>query len=384
MFESARALSAGGTALGVVGFHAISRRAGLDRREALLCSALCALCPAWMFFATIVEVHGSFMPFAALGVYALVRLVQRPSDGLAVIAGLAIGVAYLAHPTGVLLIAQLPLVAIVPYMIVSQLLILHGGEHGAYLLPVAWSMAVLALPLLRGRSLVIATLLVLSAAWGTARILKHDNPEPPTAYAEGFRDIAGERPVIAIGQQLDFAAHFLHLHDVQTIFIGKVVLIRDESGVQRFLSDLDRALADYARAGRRAFLSKGAFESLEIASPHDRWIDIGLPTSPPLNTDCATLPQPKTMRTNVPRNSAAASRAVPRNMVDQRIPGAPQPEAGISAFARAPGLELSLLPTVLGISIPAGALLASRSARHPRLLLRERHRPKRGRGSRRA
>jgi hypothetical protein len=378
VFESARALSAGGTALGVVGFHAISRRAGLDRREALLCSALCALCPAWMFFATIVEVHGSFVPFAALGVYALVRLVQRPGDGLAVIAGLAIGVAYLAHPTGVLLIAQLPLVAmlvrrgpeseadaprvrllrhgalvglgsglvvstapfvlealdrgvapsfplrtlfatpgiatdpqlwtdnfggelfipyaplvltslialflpatrraaawlwfaIVPYMIVSQLLILHGGEHGAYLLPVAWSMAVLALPLLRGRSLVIATLLVLSAAWGTARILKHDNPEPPTAYAEGFRDIAGERPVIAIGQQLDFAAHFLHLHDVQTIFIGKVVLIRDESGVQRFLSDLDRALADYARAGRRAFLSKGAFESLEIASRTGEW-----------------------------------------------------------------------------------------------------------------
>ena len=64
-----------------------------------------------MFFATIVEVHGSFVPFAALGVYALVRLVQRPGDGLAVIAGLAIGVAYLAHPTGVLLIAQLPLVA---------------------------------------------------------------------------------------------------------------------------------------------------------------------------------------------------------------------------------------------------------------------------------
>ncbi len=64
-----------------------------------------------MFFATIVEVHGSFVPFAALRVYALVRLVQRPGDGLAVIARLAIGVAYLAHPTGVLLIAQLPLVA---------------------------------------------------------------------------------------------------------------------------------------------------------------------------------------------------------------------------------------------------------------------------------
>ena len=50
-----------------------------------------------MFFATIVEVHGSFVPFAALGVYALVRLVQRPGDGLAVIAGLAIQAGNLAQ-----------------------------------------------------------------------------------------------------------------------------------------------------------------------------------------------------------------------------------------------------------------------------------------------
>ena len=33
------------------------------------------------------------------------------------------------------------------------------------------------------------------------------------------------------------------------------------------------------------------------------------PAAPPLSTTCATTPTPKTMSTNVPRNSAAASRA---------------------------------------------------------------------------
>src|SRR5687767_15076445 len=39
------------------------------------------------------------------------------------------------------------------------------------------------------------------------------------------------------------------------------------------------------------------------------------PLAPPLSTVCATTPAPKRMRTKVPKNSAAASRAVPVSIV---------------------------------------------------------------------
>src|SRR5690242_15812401 len=48
-------------------------------------------------------------------------------------------------------------------------------------------------------------------------------------------------------------------------------------------------------------------------------IDSVLPAAPLLNTVCATTPTPKTMRTNVPRNSASISRttAPPIGEVDE-------------------------------------------------------------------
>ena len=39
-----------------------------------------------------------------------------------------------------------------------------------------------------------------------------------------------------------------------------------------------------------------------------------------LSTVCATTPTPNTIRMNVPRNSAAASRLVPFNIGDSRFP----------------------------------------------------------------
>src|SRR5512143_3047194 len=52
---------------------------------------------------------------------------------------------------------------------------------------------------------------------------------------------------------------------------------------------------------------------------HERWIERGDPAAPSLRSFCATDAVPKTMRTKVPRSSAAASRQVPRSMADYSV-----------------------------------------------------------------
>src|SRR3972149_3572515 len=49
------------------------------------------------------------------------------------------------------------------------------------------------------------------------------------------------------------------------------------------------------------------------ARPHARWIERAVPFVCWLSTTSATAPVPKAIRTKVPRNSAAASRRVPRS-----------------------------------------------------------------------
>src|SRR5437588_697876 len=50
------------------------------------------------------------------------------------------------------------------------------------------------------------------------------------------------------------------------------------------------------------------------------WMERIPPAAPPLSTTCATTPTPKTMSTNVPRNSAAASRARDFGTSDLKLP----------------------------------------------------------------
>ena len=52
------------------------------------------------------------------------------------------------------------------------------------------------------------------------------------------------------------------------------------------------------------------------ARPQERWIARGEPAVPSLRIFCATDAVPNTRIRNVPRNSAAASRKVPRSMAD--------------------------------------------------------------------
>ncbi len=50
---------------------------GLRRVDALLVAGLAALCPGVMYFATVAELHGVFLPFAALAWLAFAHLTHH-------------------------------------------------------------------------------------------------------------------------------------------------------------------------------------------------------------------------------------------------------------------------------------------------------------------
>ena len=113
LYESARLLSALGTAVGVGIFHLASRRLGLSLAEARWTTLLCATSAPIVFFATIVEVHGSFVAFAALSALAAAHLAARPTPLRAVVFGASAALAFCAHSTGALLPAvYLPLLLV--------------------------------------------------------------------------------------------------------------------------------------------------------------------------------------------------------------------------------------------------------------------------------
>lgn len=364
-FETARFASALGTAIGAAWLHALGPALGLGRGESLWCALAAGLSPAWLFFATVVEVHGVFLPFAVAATHAQLLAVRRPTLPRATAAGLALGLAYLAHPTGALLLFQMPLLAslagrrlgllpfalaaggllaivalgsvllpalgtgvradqpltilldgaadltrpvtwgrtlwiewllpfaplsvlwlrpwagrtrrriaagfvllLVPYLTTAQLLAQHGGEHGAYLLPLAWIAALCCRPV--GRALGLAVL-ASGFAIGVARIVAHDDPEPPRAYAAGFRALAGDGPLLLLGHQRDFAAYFLHLDDLPLVFVGDVVTVNDPIRIERWVAGFDAAARRHLASGRRLFLSQDAWANLRTASRTGRW-----------------------------------------------------------------------------------------------------------------
>src|SRR5690606_31829227 len=78
-------------------------RSGLDARAANAATLLVALTPAIGFFATVVEHHGIFLPFAALAFWITAVLGRRPSWPGAGLLGVTTRVAYLLPGTGNLL-----------------------------------------------------------------------------------------------------------------------------------------------------------------------------------------------------------------------------------------------------------------------------------------
>ncbi|MEM7200559.1 MAG: hypothetical protein AAF628_09860 [Planctomycetota bacterium] len=101
-FEAVRLASALGTALAVFVWHqAAARWMGPGRTAAIVgSSVLCAVAPANVFFATVPEVHGVFLPFAAVAWWGGVRCAHAPTRARFAALGAATAMATQAHATG--------------------------------------------------------------------------------------------------------------------------------------------------------------------------------------------------------------------------------------------------------------------------------------------
>lgn len=99
LYTSALLVSAVGAAVSVLCAHAASRMIGLDRRDAAFAALLCATLPATAFYASIVEVHALALAFAGFAWLAIAHHARQSSPGRAVIVGIALIGAYLAHPS---------------------------------------------------------------------------------------------------------------------------------------------------------------------------------------------------------------------------------------------------------------------------------------------
>lgn len=110
LYQAALLYSALSTAIGVGFVHAAHWRLGMRRRDAALATALVACCPAVVFFATVVEVHGPFFAFAGAAAWASARFAVAPTLAATALLGATTALAQLAHATGALLpLVLLPL-----------------------------------------------------------------------------------------------------------------------------------------------------------------------------------------------------------------------------------------------------------------------------------
>ncbi len=104
IYRAGTLLSAVAMAIGVAISHRGFGVLGLSRARSALAAGLVATAPAIVFFATVVELHALFFAFASTAFVAAARLAERPTLRRGLVLGLATGVAYLTHATGILLV----------------------------------------------------------------------------------------------------------------------------------------------------------------------------------------------------------------------------------------------------------------------------------------
>jgi hypothetical protein len=143
LFQVAAFYSALGTSIGLACCHLAISALGFSRREAVLSSAALALCPAIIFFATVVELHGPFFAFVGLSFYLLARLMRSPGMGTALLLGMSSAGSYYAHASGYILVGLLVLcilglspraeccrgrqLLLVGIVVAAHLGLIHGG-----------------------------------------------------------------------------------------------------------------------------------------------------------------------------------------------------------------------------------------------------------------
>ena len=99
-YVTARAWSAVSIAATLVVLHGTARLLGLTRTRAIAAMVMLACAPGLMFYATVVEFHGPLLLFASLSLLAATALGKRPTPLLAVMTGLASGLAFCVHASG--------------------------------------------------------------------------------------------------------------------------------------------------------------------------------------------------------------------------------------------------------------------------------------------
>jgi hypothetical protein len=103
LYQAALLASQLGAGVSVALIHLAARAYGFGRQAAWFITAAWAACPAILFFATVVELHGPFLTPVALAWLAGAALLRRPGVTAAVALGLATTLATAMHSSGALL-----------------------------------------------------------------------------------------------------------------------------------------------------------------------------------------------------------------------------------------------------------------------------------------
>jgi hypothetical protein len=371
LYEVAQFYSVVGTSAGLFLAHLANLRIGLSRVESAFATGLLAVCPAVLFFATIVEVHGPLFFFIGLTYLAVAEVLRVPKPSRAVWLGACLSLGFLAHPVSALMGALLPVLwvwrvsshdarpagyalrslfslgalaavilllgilalpwalrelgfttdakfsfdylvamsdqlfaplqflatvrdewllaflplsittaallffrrwrrtvlvyglALVPYMLTCHLMLVEYGELGAYVIPMAWPMAVLLAPLsIRMPWLALASL-ALSLLLSIAQVSEHDRPEPAREHAAGMQAIAQGKELYAfLGSKADTEAYFVHLPNLPIVWIPDL-LTRGPEVREQILQGFERELAKIPPDGRVVLISKEAKGTLD-------------------------------------------------------------------------------------------------------------------------
>lgn len=146
------------------------------------------LTPAALFY---VAWHDWLRPYCPLAAVCLVALCLRRSR----------------------LLAAATLTAVACYLAMTAMLMGEASERGAYLVPLAWPMGVVAVRALSPR--ILLPLLVAGAALAVGDVKVHDT-QPHRAFADGCRDVIGSRRAFVImGTHDELAAFLIYLPEIE-------------------------------------------------------------------------------------------------------------------------------------------------------------------------
>ena len=100
LYRSLQLASTVGVVVAVWFFHASTFYLGMSRERRNLAAGLVAATPGVVFFATVLEIPGLFLGFAAVAWWLAARYAQQPTLGRGILVGIASAVTSMMHQTG--------------------------------------------------------------------------------------------------------------------------------------------------------------------------------------------------------------------------------------------------------------------------------------------